>query len=380
LPGIFFKDQALALAKHYPESNIAISTWGQNDERLLLWADSPFKSLSKLIIGKKPEPAIKNLDDNLITYFTPAYTWSSKILHGNMQQIIRSNMSNIMDFQKAYGKVDIIHAHIGYPAGYIAKNLSKIHDIPYVITEHMSPFPHRYYQNSKGSLDPRLSASYYESSQNIAVSSSLAIQMGKHGIPRTTLIPNLVKDEMFESVIVNNKNSSFTFFSLGRMVPQKGIDVLIKAFSKMKSKAILRIGGNGESLDNYKNLAGELKIEDKIAWLGELDHKQALNEFNNCDTFVLPSRHESMGVVFAEAMACGKPVIGTICGGPEEFINDTNGYLIYSENELMLKESMEKMMQNHAQFDSEHIRKQCADQFSSKVICNKIMNLYQKVL
>ncbi len=380
LPGIFFREQAHALVKHYPENKIGISTWGQNDERLLLWAGCPLKSLSKLLIGKKPQPYENNLTENLTEYFTPAYTWSSKLWHGNMQQIIKANLSHIDKFQSEFGKVDIIHAHVGYPAGYIAKNLSKTHSIPYVITEHMSPFPHKYYLKSSGSLAPRLYAEYNGSSQNIAVSSSLEKQMKKQDIPRTTIIPNLVKDNMFESVISKNNNKAFTFFSLGRMVPQKGIDILLVAFSKMKSKAILRIGGDGESLDIYKNLAGELEIEDKIEWLGELNRNEALLEFQNCDAFVLPSRHESMGVVFAEAMACGKPVIGTISGGPEEFINESNGYLIETENEKMLIKSMEDMIQNYARFDAEHIRQQCADRFSSQVICNKIMALYQDVL
>jgi glycosyltransferase involved in cell wall biosynthesis len=133
-------------------------------------------------------------------------------------------------------------------------------------------------------------------------------------------------------------------------------------------------------LREYKNLAREPRIENKIEWLGALNRNQSMYEFRNCDAFVLPSRHESMGVVFAEAMACGKPVIGTVCGGPEEFINDSNGYLIEPENENMLMDAMESMIQNHESFDSVQIRKQCADQFSSKVICNKIMDVYQQVL
>lgn len=381
LPGIFFKEQAQALAKYNPEIKIGISTWGQNDERLLLWAGRPLQSLFKLIFKTKPRSSVERYQYGHITeYFTPTYTWSSRIFHGNMKHILQANLSNLDTFQHTHGKVDIIHAHVGFPGGYIAKKVSEIHDIPYVVTEQMSPFPHRYFENADGTLDSRLREAYSGSSKNIAISEALANQMQNHGISRISLIPNLVEEAMFESLLHKNANESFTFFALGRMVPQKGIDILLKAFSTLKTEAALRIGGDGEYVHTYKNLASKLQIEDKIEWLGELDRKQALHEFQHCDAFVLPSRHESMGVVFAEAMACGKPVIGTICGGPEEFINESNGYLIDPENEYLLSKSMKNMIQNYDRFDAEDIRQQCADRFSSEVICRKIMDVYQKVI
>lgn len=380
LPGIFFKDQAVALARQFTDLNIGISTWGQNDERLLLWSRQPFQSLKKLLIRSKPKHSVNTLDDNLVEYFSPAYTWSSKVFLGNFSQIIQSNLSNLNEFQHEFGKVDIIHAHVGYPGGYIAKQLSEMRKIPYVITEQMSPFPHNSFIRIDGSLDEKLNSAYAGSSRNIAISEALVNQMKKFGIQRITKIPNLVDDTLFQSNFSNKENLPFTFFTLGRMVPQKGFDILLHAFSKLKKSAILKIGGDGQYLSFYKNLAGELQIENKIEWLGELNRNQALHEFRNCDAFVLPSRHESMGVVFAEAMACGKPVIGTVCGGPEEFINNTNGYLIESENENMLIEAMENMIQNHDRFDAVQIKKQCADQFSSKVICKQITEVYHHVL
>ena len=49
LVGHFFKDQAIGLTKTFPDLNIGVSIWGQNDERLLLWASEPFKSMGKVI-------------------------------------------------------------------------------------------------------------------------------------------------------------------------------------------------------------------------------------------------------------------------------------------------------------------------------------------
>lgn len=378
--GVFIKEQCLALAEYYPKSNIGISTWGQNDERLLLWSGQPFRSLGKLFLHLKPKASKKKFKDNLVEYFTPRYTWSSKILRGNMDQIIKSNQLNLEEFQHSFGKVDVIHAHVGFPGGYIARRLSETNNIPYIITEQMSPFPHKYYKKLDGSLSKGLSLAYKDSSRNIAISNALACQMKKFEIHGIVKIPNLINENFFTYPLKKKDTKKFIFFTLGRMVPQKGIDILLKAFSKLNTEAVLKIGGDGDYASEYKKLATKLQIEDKIEWLGELNRTQALQEFQNCNAFVLPSRHESMGVVFGEAMACGKPVIGTICGGPEEFIDESNGYLIEAENELMLIKAMEKMIKYHDQFDAENIRQQCWEKFSTKVICRQIMSVYQEVI
>jgi len=378
LPGIFFRDQAFALAKQYSKFNIGISAWGQNDERLLLWAKNPLNNVSKL--SNKPKPTSHALDENLAEYFSPAFTWTSKFMDGNMNKIIDANEVNMQQFETAFGKADIIHAHVGYPAGYIAKKLSNTHDIPYVITEHMSPFPHAQFLDNESNLDERLKASYRNATKIICVSHSLEQKLNSFGIANSTVIPNLVKDDFFTADLKSLSNKKFIFFSLARMVPQKGIDILLNAFARITEDAVLRIGGDGEFLEKYQKLAFDLGIEDKVEWLGELDKSSALSEYQNCDAFVLPSRHESMGVVFVEAMACGKPVIASICGGPEEFVNDDCGYLVEPEDENGLAVAMQKMMKNYHSFDALKIRRYAESRFSKRIICTQIKNVYEEVV
>ena len=379
LPGIFFQEQALALAKHYPELNIGISTWGQNDQRLLMWSKEPFKSLTKLLakpkLSKKPLKGKKNV----IEYFNPAFTWNTHILNGNIKQISQCNLLSLHEFERAFGKADLIHAHVGFPAGYIAKIISETTKIPYVITEHMSPFPHTHLLESKNNLDNRLKKAYKKAAKIISVSRSLNHQMTSFGLENITTISNPVDESFFKPSSFFQQNEVFTFFSLGRMAPQKGIDILLRAFTKIRFEARLRIGGDGLYLKEYQKLAHELGIAHKIQWLGQLDKNNALIEFQHCDAFVLPSRHESMGIVFVEAMACGKPVIGSICGGPEEFIHDATGYLVSPEDEDGLTIALEKMIANYQNFNPKILRKQFDGQFSSKVICQQIMKIYSRV-
>jgi len=374
ITGIFFKEQASAMAATINDINIGISTWGQNDERLLLWAGKPFSSALKLT--NKPGPLQTKLDNNIVEYMTPAYTWSSKLLDGNLDKIIDANRSNFEQFSSEYSKPEIIHAHVGFPAGFIARQLSKIYKVPYIITEHMSPFPHQQFLSKAGALDERMKMAYHDASFNLCVSQSLRRKMTSFGIKKTCVVPNLVDEDFFVPSDQSTSTEAFTFFALGRMVPQKGIDSLLVAFSHINKKARLRIGGDGEHIEKYKMLASRLGIAHRVNWLGLLGKSAILTEFQNCDAFVLPSRHESMGVVFAEAMACGKPVIATICGGPEEFIDDSCGYLVEIDKEDQLNDAMNSMIDNHHNFDGKKIREHFKSKFSKAVVCEMIHEKY----
>ncbi len=367
------------MVKNFNDINIGVSTWGQNDERLLLWSGEPFQSVLKLLLKGKPDKAIEELiPGRLIEYFSPEFTWSSRLLNGNLKRIINSNLKNLKSFQEQFGKADIIHAHVGFPAGIIAAKLSK-DNIPIILSEHASPFPLNSWKNLNRKMKNGLEESYQESILVLCVSESLQKKIRNCGITDTKYIPNLVDESFFKPATQAN-NNVFTFFTLGRMVPQKGIDILLQAISRLKSDAKFRIGGDGPELKKYKQLAKELNIDEKIVWLGRLDKHQALIEYQNCDAFVLPSRHESMGVVFTEAMACGKPVIATICGGPEEFIDDSIGYMVKNENVDALVKAMERMIENHSNFNSRAIRKKFEDQFSSSVVTRKLRDVYEEVI
>jgi glycosyltransferase involved in cell wall biosynthesis len=380
LPGIFFRDQALALSRHYPELKIGISVWGQNEETMLLWAKQPFHSLGKVFTKSRNRSSVVSIAPKVEEFHKPTFTWTDKLFDGNFNRIIRANDANFRKFEKAHGKVELIHAHVGYPAGYIAKKLSEIHGIPYIITEQMSPFPHEQFSDSTGKTAKRLKTAYEFSAANIAISNMLARDMSAWGVKNLTVIPNLVDDVFFSASIIPLRNEKFMFFSLGRLVPQKGIDVLLHAFAKLKSGSVLRIGGDGEKLAEYQRLAEQLGLESQVSWLGEMTREQAAIEFLLCDTFVLPSRHESMGLVFAEAMAGGKPVIATRCGGPEEFIDDTSGFVVEKENIDKLVQAMEMMITKARSFSGLHIRDSCRNKFSSEIICGKIMDQYRRVI
>jgi glycosyltransferase involved in cell wall biosynthesis len=87
-----------------------------------------------------------------------------------------------------------------------------------------------------------------------------------------------------------------------------------------------------------------------------------------CDFLVHPSLNESFGCVIVEAMACGKPVLATRCGGPEEIIVSRTGILVNPANVDQLTSGLEYMLDHLHQYDPETIAGYTRRRFSCKTV------------
>ena len=101
--------------------------------------------------------------------------------------------------------------------------------------------------------------------------------------------------------------------------------------------------------------------------------------FETCDCFVLPSHHESFGIVFTEAMACGKPVIATRCGGPEAIVRPESGLLLEVGDVDALADALEHMFRHAHEYDRERIRADFERRFSRAVIVDALEAIYERV-
>ncbi|MBR3971149.1 MAG: glycosyltransferase [Ruminococcus sp.] len=110
---------------------------------------------------------------------------------------------------------------------------------------------------------------------------------------------------------LTDKNSVKVFFT-GRLVYYKGVDVLLKAFAKVKNCELF-IAGTGELENSLKTCAESRGLTEKVHFLGFLSDEELRQAYADCDIFVLPSvvKSEAFGIVQLEAMVYGKPVINT---------------------------------------------------------------------
>lgn len=111
-------------------------------------------------------------------------------------------------------------------------------------------------------------------------------------------------------------------FTASRLVKKNGIKDLIKGMQHLNSSHKLLIAGNGEEEQELKNTAKELKIEDRIVFLGLINQEELTKYYWISDVFCRPSLSEGQGIAFLEAMATGIPVIATPVGGIPDFLQD----------------------------------------------------------
>ena len=361
--GSFFKEQALELQKAGVKVTVAYNE---------VW---PLTMLGKI----HEEKGLKyNVEDGLKTYRYKNYNYIPK--NPLMFKVFNKRMEKLYkEILKKEGAIDIIHAQSSLWGGISAAYIAEKYNIPLVITEHSSVERGPYV---KKSYIPFICDSYKKAQKVITVGNGLKNEIESlSGRQDIEVIGNLVDLSKF-TIKKRIKNEKFIFFSLAFLEGEKGFDTLIKSFAKkFKDKeAVLYIGGDGSQRSWLEALTVENGVKDQIIFLGALSRDDVSKWMNKCDCFVLPSRYETFGVVYIEALASGRPVIGALNGGAEDIINNLNGYLIPIDDIDILAEKMIEVYDNIESYDEEEIRIDCLKRFSPKVIVNKIISVYKEVL
>ncbi|MES2650188.1 MAG: glycosyltransferase family 4 protein [Bacteroidota bacterium] len=162
---------------------------------------------------------------------------------------------------------------------------------------------------------------------------------------------------------------------LGRIEPIKGTHIAIEV-AKKTNKNLIIAGNIPNEYQNYFDTQIKPELNKQITYIGAVNDKQKNALLGNAAAFLMPIEwNEPFGIVMAEAMACGTPVIGFNRGSvPEVVINDYNGYRCNTTDQMV----------NHVKeinkIDRKNVRKDAEERFSSQVIIKQYLNLYQKII
>ena len=145
---------------------------------------------------------------------------------------------------------------------------------------------------------------------------------------------------------------------VGRLEPRKGADELLQVIPELMEAypelSVYLIGDNsmpspnGKTYpDNFLDRYGSAGWIDRVHFLGHVDDAALELHYAQCDIFVAPSRYESFGLIYLEAMRYGKPCIGTIAGGiPEVVVDGETGILVEPGQPRQLGDAISRLIEN----------------------------------
>jgi teichuronic acid biosynthesis glycosyltransferase TuaC len=229
-------------------------------------------------------------------------------------------------------RFDLIDAHYFYPDGVAAVWLGKTFNLPVIITARGTdinlipqyPKPRRMILQAAA-----------EAGALITVCQALKDQLVKMGVPddKVTTLRNGVDLETFQMMDREELRKKWNvdglvLASVGLLIERKGHDLVIKAMPQVPGATLLIVGA-GPERENLEKLARDLKVADRVRFLGVLD-QPTLREIYNCaDALILASSREGWANVLLEAMACGTPVLASaVWGTPEVVATPEAGLLL----------------------------------------------------
>jgi L-malate glycosyltransferase len=351
--GIFIQNQARALAK---EHEVTVISAKVDYKKFGLCSFELEETNAELvrefrIIIRRSLPLYNQLNHLLITYFV-----SRKIVLRN--------------------RPEIIHASVGFPGAFLGLLLAKLLRCPFIFTEHT-----RVSNNFRSSFHKLVTLfALRRADKLVAVSSALAGELKKWSGQEVTIVPNMIYDSQFAQVRISSGEVPQIGFLGGMNTDVKGLDILMKALAVIDQDFVFHIGGTGSREGGYRALATDLKIADKCRFYGFIQPADLPAFMAKLNFFVCSSRYETFCVALIEAMASGLPVVSTRCGGPEDFINSTNGILCDKESVTNLSEAVLWMMKNYTTFNSDLIRRYVSERFSPDAFVRQMTGIYSKAL
>jgi len=314
---------------------------------------------------------------------TPETSFKSKVSYALTHHAIRKQVAAIV----AKHKIDVMHVQCVSCNGYYALLAKRETGLPLVVTAQgeRTMDATGLYQRSTF-MNNVLRALLEEADQITACSratlTDLEQYFGKPFGTRARVVLNGISLNDFGDVPGYQHPRPY-ILGIGRMVRQKGFDILLQAFAEGGEKLVgydLLLAGDGVERSTLEKLSASLGLEKRVQFLGRADRMLAVRLFKGCAWFVLPSRHEPLGIVNLEAMAAGKAVIASDTGGVPEVVADgETGSLFPPENVGALSAAMCKLaadpqlLARYATAGAQRVR-----DFTWPVIAEQYIEIYRR--
>lgn len=319
------------------------------------------------------------VDAGIATFRSSTINWTPRMSRFIDAQARKGGLKLFEAYTREYGLPDIVHVHSALYAGSSAREIKKKFGIPYVLSEHSSAFGRNV-----------LSRNEIKFARGVAVDAA-----ARFAVSATTarLLENrLDMEEKSWAVMANSVDHSFLeskldapcekvqkLLHVSHLNENKAVDLIIRAFAANfggHDQVTLTIGGDGPLRQRLIRLTQELGVASQVHFPGKLSRDEVRAELSSCSAFVLSSRYETFGVVLVEALAMGRPVIATRCGGPEDIVTDGDGILFPVDDQVALEKAMEVILNTQSSFPPQALRNRCASRFGPEELSSRWCDIY----
>jgi glycosyltransferase involved in cell wall biosynthesis len=315
-----------------------------------------------------------------IIYFRKSNGLLSKPV--NFIRYLKAFRKGIIQIRQKSGRPDVILAYILLRPALLASFYANKFNIPFIISEQWSG-----YVTGKFSKRPLLIRKFTRSIVKKAnaltcVSKFLIEGMIANRIinANTFITPNCIEINSFNT---NNKNDKTYILLVADLVDEiKNISGVIRMVANVREEKQfeLHIVGHGRDEEMLKALVDDLNLNDIVFFEGIKTNKQVYEYLNRCNFLVMNSRFETFSLICAEAMSCGKPVLATRCGGPDDFVTPETGILIEPGNDKELQSEFLKMINSSDEYDPEKIIAHAHQMFSAEVVSETFEKVFNSVV
>lgn len=293
--------------------------------------------------------------------------------------------------------LDVIHTHSPFLMGRLGARAAKLHRLPLVFTYHT--FYHRYvhYVPMGRSISEGLVTAWTRNYCNqcdavIAPTPSVHDFLARLGVEvPVKVIPTGIYPERFQGGDPSWLRRAFAvadgqpvLLFCGRLAKEKNIGFLLRSFRSLVGRlpeSVLVIVGDGPAAAEVKALAETMGVAGNVRFTGRLADRDICNAYAGADVFVFPSVTETQGLVLAEAMAAGLPVIAVDAPGSRDTIVDgVHGFLCKPQEDSFVQ-AMERVLQDKdLRRRMAAAARQRAEAFSVRRMARLLADLYQELM
>lgn len=280
------------------------------------------------------------------------------------------------------GLPDLVHAHVLLRPVLVAQMLQRRFGIPYVVSEHSSVFLDGIFVRRSATYRWLCRRGMRRAQAVSAVSRWLADALVEHGLCKDPMVlPNVVPG--LERALPPAGTPGELLVVADLVDRTKNVSGVLRALAearKQDERLRLTIIGDGEDRAALEQLAEALHLEGAVCFLGRLANAGVLDHMAQHWALVVNSNVETFSVVTGEALALGRPVIATRCGGPTAFITPENGLLIDPRDDAALAQAMLDLLAKAEHFDPQVIRSTVGERYSSEAVGRTFHHFHQNAI